>query len=740
MNTYIKGNYKRTIYSSNNGFVIGLFKIKETNDIQLEEYLNKTITFTGNFIDLNEDDTYIFYGEMVEHPKYGIQFSVSEYERVKPTDKDGVIAFLSSDLFSGIGEKIATNIVEVLGENALDKILEEKNNLYLVPKLSNKKIDLIYDTLIKYEESHKTIVYLTELGFNMKDSLNIYNHYKSNTIVQIEHNIFRIIDDIDEISFLKVDQISKKLNFDNLDENRIKACIIYIMKTLTYKNGDIYLIKQDIINNTLNYLKISLDDFEIDKYFDELLLEDKIYIENEKYYLKEIYDAENRVVNKIKTLIKIPFKNYKKLESYIRKLEDINNIKYDDVQISAIKKALENNLLVITGGPGTGKTTIIKSIVELYKLLNNLDDQELIKKVALLAPTGRASKRLSESTLLKATTIHRFLGWNKELNKFKIDEYNKDNSKLIIIDEVSMIDINLLDSLFKGLTDDIKVVLVGDYNQLPSVGPGQVLKDIIESNVVEVVKLELLYRQNENSYIPVLAKEINENKLSDDFKETKEDYTFLECSSNSLKNNIVNLSKKIVDKGFDYKTVQIMAPLYATTNGIDALNKELQDIFNKKDPEKRELKYFDVTFRENDKVLQLVNMPDENVFNGDLGVIKYIIYANTSKSGKDEIYIDYDGNVVKYLPKDFNKFKHGFVISIHKSQGSEFEVVILPIVNSYGRMLYRKLIYTAVTRAKRKLIILGESEAFIRSINNNNEYIRKTTLKEKLILMNNLEK
>ena len=239
MNTYIKGNYKRTIYSSNNGFVIGLFKIKETNDIQLEEYLNKTITFTGNFIDLNEDDTYIFYGEMVEHPKYGIQFSVSEYERVKPTDKDGVIAFLSSDLFSGIGEKIATNIVEVLGENALDKILEEKNNLYLVPKLSKKKIDLIYDTLIKYEESHKTIVYLTELGFNMKDSLNIYNHYKNNTIVQIEHNIFRIIDDIDEISFLKVDQISKKLNFDNLDENRIKACIIYIMKTLTYKNGDI---------------------------------------------------------------------------------------------------------------------------------------------------------------------------------------------------------------------------------------------------------------------------------------------------------------------------------------------------------------------------------------------------------------------------------------------------------------------------------------------------------------------
>ena len=214
MKKYIKGNYKRTIYSSQTGFVIGLFKVKETNNVELEEYINKTITFTGNFVDLNEDDTYMFYGELVEHPRYGIQFSVNEYERVKPTDKDGVIAFLSSDLFSGIGEKIATSIVEVLGENALDKILEEKNNLYLVPKLSKKKIDLIYDTLMHYEESHKTIVYLTELGFNMKDSLNIYNHYKGNTIIQIEHNIFKIIDDIEEISFLKVDEISKKLNYD----------------------------------------------------------------------------------------------------------------------------------------------------------------------------------------------------------------------------------------------------------------------------------------------------------------------------------------------------------------------------------------------------------------------------------------------------------------------------------------------------------------------------------------------
>ena len=258
MNTYIKGNYKRSIYSSN-GFVIGLFKIKETNDEEMSEYINKTITFTGNFDELNEDDTYIFYGELVEHVKYGIQFQVNQYERVKPSDKDGVIAFLSSDLFNGIGEKIATSIVEVLGENALEKILEEKTNLYLVPKLSKKKIDLIYDTLVKYEESHKTIVYLTELGFNMKDALNIYNFYKSNTIIQIEHNIFRIIDDVEDISFVKVDEISIKLNVDRKDENRIKSCIFYIMKSLIYKNGDTYLLFDEIYNSCINYLNIDID-------------------------------------------------------------------------------------------------------------------------------------------------------------------------------------------------------------------------------------------------------------------------------------------------------------------------------------------------------------------------------------------------------------------------------------------------------------------------------------------------
>jgi len=328
METYIKGNYKRSIYTSDNGFVIGIFKIKETNEENLKEFINKTITFTGQFAELNVDDTYFFYGEMVEHQKYGLQFKVNEYERVKPSDKDGIIEFLSSDLFNGIGEKIATQIVETLGENALDKILEEKSNLYLVPKLSSKKIDIIYNTLTKYEESHKTIVYLTELGFNMKDSLNIYNFYKSNTIIQIESNIFKIIDDIEEISFTKIDEISKKLNYKENDINRIKSCILYVMKSLTYKNGDTYLNLNEIYINAINYLKIELNKEEFNTYLDELSIEQKIHIENDKYYLNNIYEAENRVSNKLNTLLNIPLTKYKKLDTYIELLEKENNIKY----------------------------------------------------------------------------------------------------------------------------------------------------------------------------------------------------------------------------------------------------------------------------------------------------------------------------------------------------------------------------------------------------------------------------
>lgn len=732
MKKFIKGVFKKTIYKSDRGYIIGLFKVKDTNSEELKDYINKSLTFTGYFHELNEEEKYTFYGEGVEHPKYGFQFSVTEYEKSKPEDKEGLVEFLSSDLFPGIGEKIAESIVDVLGLDALNKILEDPAILNLVPKLTSKKMELIYNNLLKYNESSAIIIYLTELGFSMKDAMNIYNFYKKITKDIIESNIYSILDNIEEIAFTKVDEIAIKEGINLDDKNRVKATIIYIMKNLIYSNGDTYLEYGDIIKNVELYLKTELNTSYFDDCLFELEKDNKIIKYNENYYLSSIWKSEDYVANKIVKLSLMEPKNYPKLDNKLLNLEKELNIVYNDKQKEAIKKALTNSISIITGGPGTGKTTIIKAIVELYTELNKLSYENAMKEIALLAPTGRASKRMTESTNLQASTIHRFLKWNKETNKFAVDEFNPDKSKFIIIDEMSMLDISLLDSLFKGLTNNIQVVLVGDYNQLPSVGPGQVLKDLIESEVIDTVHLDLLYRQDENSYINTLAIEIKNNDLAETFMETKSDYTFLECSSSMIKESLKKICKQIIDKGYDYKKLQLMAPMYHGENGIDNLNKELQNIFNPSSNDKDELVVGDVIFRENDKILQLVNMPEENVFNGDIGIIKRIVYSNISKSKKNEIHVDFDGNIVKYTPKDFNKFKHGYIISIHKSQGSEFDIVVLPVCNNYRRMLYRKLIYTAVTRAKRKLIIIGEPQAFVYAVNNDNEYIRKTSLLDRI--------
>lgn len=719
--TYIKGIYRKSIFTSDKGYVIGLFKIKETDNEELKMYVNKIITFTGYFHELNLDDMYIFKGDIVDHPKYGLQFNVLEYERLKPEDEDGLVAFLSSDLFKGVGEKLAKSIVDTLGKNVLEEILRDESCLLLVPKMTSKKAHTIYETLMKYEESHQIIVYLTELGFNMKDALDIYNTYKSETIIHIEHNPYCLTD---FISFLKVDEIALKLNVNEDDERRIKACIIYMMNKLLFTNSDTYLEYDEILESVFNYLKIDLNVDDFDLYLEELINENKIILLNDKYYLKEMYDSEINITNTIKYLEN---KKIDKLflDNRIEELEKVNNIKYNDKQKEAIKKSLENNITIITGGPGTGKTTIIKAICELYQNIFKLSYEELTNRIALLAPTGRASKRMSESTNLPASTIHRFLKWNKETNEFLVNEYNKNDHHLIIIDEVSMIDLNLLDSLFKGLTKNIKLVLVGDHHQLPSVGPGNILKDLIESDLIDTIYLDTLYRQDENSYITTLAHEIKDNNLSESFLETKSDYTFLKC--HSIKDNLKNLCLQLKEKGYDYKRVQIMAPMYAGVNGIDNLNKELQNIFNPK-TNQNEIKYGDVVYRENDKVLQLVNLPEENIYNGDIGIIKNIVKIQN----KTFIYIDFDGNLVKYETKDLNKITHGFIISIHKSQGSEFEVVIMPICNSYKRMLYKKLIYTGITRAKKKLILIGEPDAFLYAVNNSNEKERKTNLLEQL--------
>lgn len=726
ISTYIKGAYSRSIYESNTGYIIGIFKVKDTNDEKLADYIGRSITFTGYFHELNNTDTYMFYGELVNHDKYGEQFQVNSYERCKPEEKDSIIEFLTGGLFKGIGTKKAESIVNALGKDTLKVILNNPEDLILIPGITKKNATLLHDKLKEYESSYEIILYLTEKGFTTRDSMLIYNTYKNKTINIIEENIYRLIRDIFDIGFKKVDTIALKNGIEKDNINRVKAAIIYIMNEISNTYGDCYYSKKDLIILLPRVLGVSIEEDKFNKSIKELEVDLEIVIKNDRYYLRDMYDAECNIVKRLRMLNnnkELPAKN---IDETIKDLEDFFDIKYNNDQLEAIKKSYKRDFLIITGGPGTGKTTIMKAIVELYRMMNKLSYENLTKKIALLAPTGRAAKRISEATLFNASTIHRFLKWNKENNKFQVNEYNKSKVEFVIIDESSMIDTYLLDALIKGLSSNCKIVMIGDDHQLPSVGPGQVLHDLIESKNLEVVELKELYRQGKDSNIISLAYDIRNKKINKDIFNIDEDLTFIECSDDEVINNISEIATTYID--LNYKSFQILAPMYKGLNGIDEINKKVQSIYNPKDKTKKDNTIGEVTFRENDKVIQLTNMPDDNVYNGDIGLISKI-----NLSPKKEIYIDFDSNIVKYTPANFINFRLAYAISIHKSQGSEFDTVIIPVVKGYNKMLYQKLIYTAVTRAKKRLYIIGDIKALDKASKNTNSDIRKTTIMKYLI-------
>ena len=723
---YIKGSYSKSIYENNTGYVIGIFKVSDTDSEALSDYIGRSITFTGYFHELNNIDTYIFYGELVNHEKYGEQFRVDSYERCKPEEKDSIIEFLTSGLFKGIGEKKAKAIVDVLGKDTLKVILENPSDLVLIPKVTEKDANILHSKLKEYESSYEVIMYLSDLGFNTRDSMIIYNTYKNKVKNIIEEDIYQIIYEVNDINFKKIDLIALNNGVEKDSLIRVKASIIYIMNEISNTYGHSYYTYNELLMLLPRVLNTNIIEDSFIYALNELVKDSRIVIVDDKYYLKEMYDAEVFIVKRFRMLNSKENKPNKKLTSTIKDLEGFFNIKYNEIQLEAIKKSIEKEFLIITGGPGTGKTTIIKAILELYRLINKMSYGELNEKVALLAPTGRAAKRMSEATLFPSSTIHRFLKWQKEQNRFQINEYNKSKVEFVIIDEASMIDTYLMDSLLKGLSANCKIIIVGDDHQLPSVGPGDVLHDLIESDMLEVVKLKDEYRQDEGSNIITLAYDIRKKTINEEIFNVKDDLTFIRCLDSEVITNIIDIYNTYKD--LDYHELQILVPMYKGLNGIDIINSKIQELFNKKSSDKKETRVGEVTFREGDKVIQLTNMPDENVYNGDIGIISEII-----NSKKKEINIDFDGNVVKYTPSNFSNFRLAYSISIHKSQGSEFDVVIIPIVKGYNKMLYQKLIYTAVTRCKSKLYLIGDIDALKLASSNDRDDNRRTTIKDYLI-------
>ena len=720
--SYIKGTISKIIYRNNsNGYTVGLIKIKES-----DEEVGKIETFTGVLPEFNEKTIYQLNGTFTTHNKYGYQFQVDSFEIVLPEKKDELVDFLSSDLFP-IGEKTAKKIVGAFGEDTIDVILNNKEKLLEIPRLGIERINKINNILKEYQSTSNIVLELNRMGFNTKDSLMLLNKYKDKVIRIIDNNIYDLIDNIN-LNFKEIDTIAINNKYDLYDERRVEALIIYLLNEITFEQGDTYSFFQEIYNSIIKYLP-DLKSEDLEYYLIKLSKQKRVVIKKEKYYLKELYDAEEYIADRIYRLNNMERRKLPKLKEKIKELEKKIGITYDESQKNAIITSLNNNFTITTGGPGTGKTTIIKGIIRMLVDTCHISPQN----IALLAPTGRASRKLMEVCNIPAYTIHKYLGWDKDNNTFSHNEINVCKEEYIIVDEASMIDTMLMFSLLKGTRLDSKFIFIGDYYQLPSVSQGQVLKDMIDSEVLDVIKLNNLYRQKDGNYIIDLAHEIKNKELSDNFLTKKEDYNFIEVDNDYVLTFIKDIILKALEKGYREKDIQVLAPMYKSQNGIDNLNKMLQEIFNPKSNDKNELTVGNKTYREGDKVLELVNDSDNSISNGDLGYIINITNKEKNDNKKNEIIVDFDGNIVSFSPDKFINITHGYAISVHKSQGGEFNMVIIPFVNSFKRMLYNKLIYTAVTRAKSKLILIGSREAFIYGVNNDYVNNRKTTLKEMLI-------
>ena len=507
---YIKGKLKKIIFHNNDsGYVVALFRIKETNDATMQDKVNKSITVTGIFTEVNIDINMTLYGEYQKNEKFGMQYVVASYEIDVPTTKDAIIEFLASSFIDGCGERTAKKIVEHFKEQTLDKIKENKDNLLEIEGMTAIRAAKIYNSLINYNKSSDAILKFQNLGFSIEECSKTYNKFKDRIDEVLKDSFYDLKEIID---FKKLDNIFIR-NFGSNSKIRILACILESMQIISNSSGDTYYYREEISNALNKEFNIILGDEVFESVLNELAESNKIVFKDRKIYLEKYYTAEENVA---KSLKKIDSHSIQKIADLMDKLVNLEKrigIDYNADQEKAITSALNNNITIISGGPGTGKTTIINAITKLYIENNKLGPQDILENIALLAPTGRASKKLATSTSLPAYTIHRYLKWYKDSNDFFYNEYNKTNHKLIIVDEVSMIDIDLFNALLKGISSNVKLILVGDTFQLPSVGPGLVLDDLISSEYFNFVPLNQIYRQSDNSYIPYLAKDIKIKKL-----------------------------------------------------------------------------------------------------------------------------------------------------------------------------------------------------------------------------------
>ena len=692
------------------------------------EQEDKPILATGYMSYVNPQDKYHFQGDYIIHPKYGKQFQIQSYEIILADDESEIIRYLSSSLCKGIGEKQATAIVETLGKDALNKIKEDKHVLDQVRGMNEKKRETIAEVLSSQDFDQEVLSFFMGHGISTKHLALIQAVYQEHTLDILQNNPYQLIDDIDGIGFKTADDLALKIGVDPLDENRIKAAILYALKEACFQDGSTFHEHDIIFKRFHRYIPaISYEQF--DDYLDQLLEEKKIIQDVEKYYPYDLYESEVTICQTFKRFIDAPLYQYEdeEVEQLLNDLQQQLSIEYDDLQKEAIHLFLKQSAMILTGGPGTGKTTIVEAIMKLYTKLN--PDQS----IALVAPTGRAAKRLSEVTGLEACTIHRLLKWDLHTNTFAINAQNPLDVDLLVIDEFSMVDTLLFSNLLSASRKVSKILLIGDDQQLPSVAPGHVLKDLLDCEMVPTVRLNRIYRQSQESGIVQLAHSIRNDQYDENLFFEYKDIHFQTCASYDVVKYVQVLVSKAMKEGYDANDIQVLAPMYNGVAGIDALNDCLQDLLNPHDEFKNELRVGKRIYREGDKILQLKNRIEDNVFNGDIGTLVEICYKDNFEYLTDTLIVDFDGTYVEYTANDFYTITHAYCMSIHKSQGNEFKIVIMPVLKDYYIMLRKNLIYTGLTRAKQSLFVIGNHQSFQYGIANNHDEKRRTTLKEKML-------
>lgn len=740
---YVKGHIE-TVYFQNdsNFYKVLLVDVMETNTT----YTPPSIVVTGTFGQVHTETDYIFYGQLVEHAKYGEQFQVTRYEQVSLASKNGLVQYLSGEQFSGIGKVLASRLVEEFGDETIEKIVQNSPRLKTISGLTTQKREMLVETLTKLQGENQTIIRLIKYGFNDTLAYRIYQRYAEQTIATIEANPYVLVESIDGIGFQKADQLGEQLGFSASSRERLCGAIFYTVRELSYTNGNTYYLPDVLLQTTLTILEKSRHELiDVDVLASELidLSRRGVLIEDSgRFALPSLYYAEVGIASAIETILKQENKSYPKVDlvDEIETIEQEQAITYSDEQKEAIKRALTSPISILTGGPGTGKTTVLNGVVTAFARLNdvslNASDYTYDSQFPILlgAPTGRAAKRMKELTGLPAMTLHRLLGIGLTGQELSVDSFQPTELEglLLIIDEMSMVDTWLMNWVLKAVPYGMQVLLVGDKYQLPSVGPGQVLHDLLLSGKVPATELTKVYRQDEQSTVVTLAHDIKDGKVDDTLTKQYKDRSFFTSSAK----NIATIVQKVVEKakmrGYSMRDIQVLAPMYKGDAGINQLNRVIQSVLNPNtDGARKQVEHFEKIFRVGDKVLQLVNQPEQNVFNGDIGEVEAIFYAQETEDKVDELLVSFDGIEVRYKRSEWHNLTLAYCCSIHKSQGSEYPLVILPMVRQYGRMLRRDLLYTAVTRSKKALVLCGEVEAFAQAIQQDVVY-RQTLLAEKL--------